>query len=945
MLSQRMMLGANDRKTLLKSDSKRSLLTKSLSRSMIKLKNTVTQKGEDEEEEKVVSLMEYEMLKAKLHVSEGKAMQQKGEIRNLQMLLTEKDNVIDTLLQQLEAMSTANEKSAPALRGKGPPTLQRMTSLEEKRQKKRLMERAHSLGINRSPNMLRNGLQTLESVLGREGEMGNPSSPADSQQLGPISTTLVLYEKNPPAQDDTIHTQESEEKEAENRSKSPHRRPRQLTKQSSKRNFRRKSSTESLRNSRSSNADSKDLRNATFQPDKRAPTSSATEEIPRDRSKSPHRHRSKLTKQFSRRNNRRKNSVEAAEPPISPEATNLGSTIEATGPKVIPRDRLELNLMSPVVATDENHHSTEDAIRDRSKSPSNRRARNITKQGKARPSRRRSDESSQEAVRNFRRKLAGDTVNGGENRLMRNSRAQARSVKAREEMKQTDQTDGDTLSFASPRTSARRSRGTDRGESAADTNVDSAPGSRAQLPSTQTAPPALPNVPIFPVSMGIDFKNQGLADYFETDGKEQVQGGTDGFVAKFVKSPFATTRAINNDDQCNAESHQLEQGGIEQFKAGEGSPHEVVGTSGDKQKRSNGSNHDKSKSGHSLSTADTNAFSTNFSMLSFDMDEIAEGGGKPSQAIATNSGTLSGIATVKGEKNELLVGGSSKPADETDFPEEVIATAPESLSRSTSSPASHTVAQVGREAKPSTGRDYLLKMNRNETLGNAQGGESNRSRSLSPRWISPRTPSGKRKLRIKKEPNLNKDFLKAEFQKKVKTLVMLKGQFQQEALPGLNAEKTVDIKSISCSLSTLGDILDEESNGAEIRLPPMSENESGGIRLPPAPPISSMSPPLYGGPRKQTKIVRWELGQNLYRINRIPVYNQEEKKDCFYNEEEIKKFRFELHATDFDIHSIEDDMMADDIVDDMSFADEIVSDEDMTIELGSFQIESRRGSM
>lgn len=53
----------------------------------------------------------------------------------------------------------------------------------------------------------------------------------------------------------------------------------------------------------------------------------------------------------------------------------------------------------------------------------------------------------------------------------------------------------------------------------------------------------------------------------------------------------------------------------------------------------------------------------------------------------------------------------------------------------------------------------------------------------------------------------------------------------------------------------------------------------------------------------------------------------------------------EQHTTDFDIHSVEDDMMADDIVDDMSFADEIVSDEDMTIELGSFQIESRRGSM
>jgi len=52
----------------------------------------------------------------------------------------------------------------------------------------------------------------------------------------------------------------------------------------------------------------------------------------------------------------------------------------------------------------------------------------------------------------------------------------------------------------------------------------------------------------------------------------------------------------------------------------------------------------------------------------------------------------------------------------------------------------------------------------------------------------------------------------------------------------------------------------------------------------------------------------------------------------------------EQHAADCDIDSVEDDLMADDILDDMSFADSIVSDEDI-VDFGSFQIESRRGSM
>ena len=51
----------------------------------------------------------------------------------------------------------------------------------------------------------------------------------------------------------------------------------------------------------------------------------------------------------------------------------------------------------------------------------------------------------------------------------------------------------------------------------------------------------------------------------------------------------------------------------------------------------------------------------------------------------------------------------------------------------------------------------------------------------------------------------------------------------------------------------------------------------------------------------------------------------------------------EQHAADMDIDSVGDEMMADDILDDMSsFADEIVSDEDINIDIGSI---SRRGSL
>lgn len=50
----------------------------------------------------------------------------------------------------------------------------------------------------------------------------------------------------------------------------------------------------------------------------------------------------------------------------------------------------------------------------------------------------------------------------------------------------------------------------------------------------------------------------------------------------------------------------------------------------------------------------------------------------------------------------------------------------------------------------------------------------------------------------------------------------------------------------------------------------------------------------------------------------------------------------EQHAADVDIDSVGDEMMADDILDDMSFADEIVSDEDINIDMGMMV---RRGSM
>ncbi|CAJ1937628.1 unnamed protein product [Cylindrotheca closterium] len=1045
MLSQRMVLGDGDRQTLLKADSKRSLLTKSLSRSMVKLKNTVTHKGDSEEAgEEVVSLMEYEMLKAKYHVSEGTVIQQKEEIEHLQMQLNDKDDVIDILMQRLEAKSAAdaNANAMTSQRSKGPPMQNKRTSsLEEIRLKKRQLERAHSL---RSPRTIWNGLQALESVLnfgGRGGESGNPTTAADSQPKEPISAN---NEKSQ-LQDTKGHTQESsdDQLETEGSPKSPHRRRRQImTKQSSKRNKRRKNSVESHNNnSETSHDDSQDLTNTPLQSEKRVLTSSAKEGMsPKDRSKSPHSRRQLLTKQSSRRNrrknstetglhnnaetdakndnndpaadetkegrqndrsqsksphsrrqlltkqsskrnNRRKSSLENAESSqFSPEAT-----AEVTYLNITPSGQLQKYVLPPLLIMGENQHATEDATRGGSISPNNRHEKSVSKQVKGRPSRRRSDDSAPDAVRNFRRKLVGDSVNGGETRLVRKNRAQARSAKARGEMKKSDHGTSDaTLPFVSPRAAARRSRRADRHESfTGDTKDDvapgsrtslspkrTAPGSRTSLSPKRTAPTALPNTPIFPASMGNDFNDPGFADFFDTSkdlivGKSQAQDGT--FVASFGGSKFGTSQVINKDEQQNGRSHGMEQGGVDEVKASEHSSQEVVGASGDVQKRSNGSSHEKS--GHSVSTTDTNAFSTDFSMLSFNMDGIAEEGEKPvvdlsnlnerksSQSISI----LSGNAIASDEKEEELATVTSKPPDETDIPEEVITAALESLSRPESTPVSPMVAQVEKETKPTTGRgrDYLLNMNRNETLGNAQGGESSRSRSLSPGWVSPRTPSGRRKLRIKKEtnstkkePNLNKDFLKAEFQKNVKKFVMLNDQFQQEALPDLEAEKSVDMRSISCSFSNLGDdVLEDESKRDEILGSPLSEKLPGELRQPPIPiqppPMSSISQPLSAGAAKKAKSVRWELEQNLYRLNLIPVYDTDQKKACFYNEEEIKKFRFELfmeqHAEDFDIHSVGDDM-ADDILDDMSFADEIVSDEDI-VDLGSFRIDSRRGSM
>jgi len=959
-LSQRMMKGESDRTTLLKSDSKRSLLVKSLSRSMVKLKNTVTQKGDgddEEETEEVVSLMEYEMLRAKLHVSEGTVMQQTDTIEHLQMQLSEKDDVIDSLMKKLEAMATANANAntnTNATTAQSSMRAKRMSSLEEKRLKKRQMERAHSLGLTRSSGMLRNGFQALESVLkfgGGEGDSGNPSNTAaaDSQSKEPISASNGLDEKNPPLQDTEEHTQESSDQaEAGDRSKYPHRRSRQLTKQSSRRSHRRKNSTENFHNSGSSNNDSQDFTHTPLQSEKRVLTLSATGETTKDRSKSPkdrspRPRRPQLTKQSSRRNRRKSpmentegtlhnsntstdaNNDQASTPTQTERKALTSSATEETkggrqtGPMTIEdgsrsphrrrpplakqssrrnnrRKNSPENTEAPPIATEETQQASGDATRDKSSSAS--------KQSKGRPSRRRPDGgSSPEAARNFRRKLAGDSVNGGENRLMRNSRAQTRSAKAREEMKKND---GDILVPESPRTATRQSQSSDRTESAGDKKGDAASGSRAS-----PVPTAVPNMPIFPATMGKDFKDQGFADFFETtkdpiDDKSQAQDATDGFVAHFGGSPFGTLGVINDDEQQhNAEPHELGQGGIVQFKTSEDSSQEATVASGDNQTGTNGSKHDKS--GHSASTADSNAFSTNFSMLSFNMDEIVEdeekpedGSSKPNErksSQATNFSVSSENAIAPDEKGEAFVTGSSKPADETDYPEEVIATAPESLPWSASSPASLIVAQVRKETKPtpSRGRDYLLKMNRTETLGNAEG-VSNRSRSLSPGWTSPKTPSGRRKLRIKKEPNLNRDFLKAEFQKNVKKFLMLNDQFQQKALPDLEAEKTVDMRSISVSFSSLGDeVLNDETKRDEIHFPPLSENEFGEIRLPPPPPMSSMSPPLSAVSRKKTtKTVRWELEQNLYRLNLIPVYNQEEKKDCFYNEEEIKKFRFDL---------------------------------------------------
>lgn len=962
-LSQRLMLGeGGDRKTLLKfpdskPDSKRSLLTKSLSRSMVKLKNTVKQMGdndttEQEDDEQVVPLMEFEMLKARLHVSEGTVLQQKEQIEQLHMQLGEKDDVIDVLMQKIEQMSSGKSASQPA-----PQRLKekRMSSLEEKRLKKRQMERAHSLGFSRTQI----GLHTLDSVLngGSSEEIGNPSTASADPQpnQGPISGPTV---RKPSLTDMAESTQENGPLADQDRARSPHSRRHLLAKQlSSRRNNtgRRKTPND-------------DVSNVSEQPTSTPSQPNAADETT---DKSPHRRQ--LTKQSSRRsNNGRKNSMDNSFATSGNDSQDLSGTPRQPDMQVLTSSaaasedtdegkrttsKSPLRRQFPKQTSKRNFRQTSEdsnaesssgvtqeqnlTTRDSSDSPYSRRKKNVVlKQSSRGPSRRRSDDSAPEAIRDYRNK------------------GQSRSAKAREDMKQNSNYDSNDLEapplafFSSSRGPPRRGRRADRNESSNDAGNDTSTSQR--MPNTTL---------VFPASTDKDFNDQHFADIAGkfSDLKED-EPETDGFLVTFGDSPFEKMEAKNDDDHLNGETTTESE--VEEIDKASAKQDPLLNApmATEDIEKTNSDPNDLT----SFYNADSNIFSTNFSMMSLNLEEIAENdeksstdpsssGHKPTQSMMTadeskppaimptvsieteapdNDDQPEGVAA---PSEDEIVASSQSIALSTESLTSFISPVPTQSNKKVTSPGRDYLLKMNRnetllgdtlgdERTKSTssgrGRDYLLKMNRNETITDTVGGESTRSRSLSPGWTSPRTPSGKRKLRIRKEsknreskntepnsgnePNLNKDQLKAKFKNTVRKIVKLNDQFQHEALSTIEKEKQADIRSISISgsISNLDDILPlvDESKTEELRRPSISED--GRIILPPPPPISAMSPPLSMGGRKKNKAVHWELDQNLFRLLVIPVYDKQQKRDCFYNDEDIKKFRFDLVSHIFGVFTI-----------------------------------------
>jgi hypothetical protein len=120
-----------------------------------------------------------------------------------------------------------------------------------------------------------------------------------------------------------------------------------------------------------------------------------------------------------------------------------------------------------------------------------------------------------------------------------------------------------------------------------------------------------------------------------------------------------------------------------------------------------------------------------------------------------------------------------------------------------------------------------------------------RSPSLSPATLKERkiTIVRRRKWprRLDQASNL-KEFLRAEFKKCIKNLIIVKLFFQQTALIVLIAQNNVDVRSFSGSFSDLGDLfLDDEENNDGINLPRMRTKKATRMYLPPPPQRSSMS--------------------------------------------------------------------------------------------------------
>jgi hypothetical protein len=226
-----------------------------------------------------------------------------------------------------------------------------------------------------------------------------------------------------------------------------------------------------------------------------------------------------------------------------------------------------------------------------------------------------------------------------------------------------------------------------------------------------------------------------------------------------------------------------------------------------------------------------------------------------------------------------------------------------------SSPSTPPARMLAENKRRLDGPEYIHVMNRDETLDHTISYKTHdpsasivtsrtRSRSPSPMTLKERktmsVPRRRRPRRLDQESNLTKEFLRAEFKKSIKKLIMVNIFFQQTALIVLLAHNNVDMRSFSGSFSDLGDLfLDDEEKDDGIKLPRMRTKKASRVCLPPPPRRSSMSRLPSDSNGKPKKNLSWGEGEKLYRVRLMPYYDREWKKDCFYKREEIQKFRFE----------------------------------------------------